>query len=383
MFEFDKSQQQIQKAVKAFAKGEFDKEEIQELEKRKEYPTKTWKKAAELGFIGIHFPEEVSGADLGIFENVIVTEEMCRKDSSLGITISQAGYASECILRFGNDHLKNKYLPRIVEGEALSGGAFMEPDCGQDLTKISTTATKDGDSWVINGKKTFVLNGGSAEFYIVLCQTSPDSPVTKDGTSLILVESATEGLASKDLGTRLGINMMNMSELTFKNARVPAINLIGEEGKGYDHLQKFFSESRILLAAQAIGTAQGAYERALEYIKGREQFNRPIAAFQSVRHKIADMCVKIESAKLLTYEAAQKFDAGKIDPKFSAMTKIAATNAAMEVTNEAVQLLGGYGYMTEYEIEHFYRDAKVLQIREGNFTILKDIIANTTIGKLK
>jgi alkylation response protein AidB-like acyl-CoA dehydrogenase len=383
MFEFDKSQKQIQKAVKAFAKGEFDKEEIQDLEKNQEYPIKTWKKAADLGFIGIHFSEEVSGANLGVFENVIIAEELCRKDSSMGITITLAGYASECVLRFGSDELKEKYLPQIAEGETLSGGAFTEPDCGADLTRISTTAVMDGDSWVINGKKSFVLNGGSAKFYVVLCQTDPDAAIPSNGTSLILVDAATEGLTATDLGTKLGINMMSMADLTFNNVRIPATNLIGEEGKGYENIQKFFTESRILSAAQAIGTAQGAYERALEYIKGREQFNRPIAAFQSVRHKIADMCIKIESAKLLTYEAAQRFDNGKLDPKFSAMAKMAATNAAMEVTNEAVQLLGGYGYMTEYEIEHFYRDAKVLQIREGNFTVLKDIIANTTIGKLK
>jgi alkylation response protein AidB-like acyl-CoA dehydrogenase len=200
---------------------------------------------------------------------------------------------------------------------------------------------------------------------------------------MILVEADTKGLEAKDVGKKLGINMMPMAELTFKNARVPFSNLVGEEGKGYDNIQKFFMESRILSAAQAVGTAEGAYDRAVEYIKGREQFNRPIAAFQSIRHKIADMCTKIEFSKLITYEAAQRFDNGKCDPKFSAMAKIAATNAAMEVTNEAVQLLGGYGYMTEYEIEHFYRDAKVLQIREGNINSLRDIIANTAIGKLK
>ncbi len=383
MFEFDKSQKQIQKAVKAFAKGEFDKELIQELEKKREYPKKIWEKAADLGFIGIHFPEDVSGASLGIFENVIVAEEMCRRDSSMGITLTMAGYASECLLRFGKDELKKKFLPKITEGEMLSGGAFTEPDNGADITLLSTTAVKDGNEWVINGKKSFVINGGSAAFYIVLCQTDQNSQPSTQGISMILVEADTEGLEANDVGKKLGINMMPMAELTFENVRVPLSNLIGEEGKGYDYIQKFFAESRILSAAQAVGTAEGAYDRAIDYIKGREQFNRPIAAFQSVRHKIADMCTKIEFSKLITYEAAQRFDNGKSDPKFSAMAKIAATNAAMEVTNEAVQLLGGYGYMTEYEIEHFYRDAKVLQIREGNINALKDVIANTAIGKLK
>jgi len=383
MFELDKSQQQIQKAVKAFAKGEFDKELIQEFEKKQEYPTEIWGKAADLGFIGIHFPEEVSGAGLGIFENAMIAEEMCRRDSSMGITLTMAGYASECLLRFDKNGLKEKFLPKIAEGKIRSGGAFTEPDRGADLTLLSTTAVKEGNEWVINGKKAYVINGGSAGFYIVLCQTDPNKQPTTQGISMILVEADTKGLEAKNAGKKLGINMMPMAELTLDNVRAPLSNLIGEEGKGYDYIQKFFMESRILSAAQAIGTAEGAYDRAIEYVKGREQFNRPIAAFQSVRHKIADMCTKIEFSKLITYEAAQRFDNGKCDPKFSAMTKMAATNAAMEVTNEAVQLLGGYGYMTEYEIEHFYRDAKVLQIREGNINTLKDIIADTAIGKLK
>ncbi len=273
MFELDKSQKQIQKAVKAFAKGEFDKELIQELEKKREYPKAIWEKAADLGFIGIHFPEEFSGASLGIFENVIVAEEMCRKDSSMGITLTMAGYASECLLRFGKDELTKKFLPKIAEGAMLSGGAFMEPDNGADITILSTTAIKNGSEWVINGRKSFVINGGSASFYIVLCRTDQNAQPSTQGISMILVEADTEGLEAKDVGKKLGINMMPMAELIFDNVRVPLSNLIGEEGKGYDYIQKFFTESRILLAAQAVGTAEGAFDRALDYIKGREQFN--------------------------------------------------------------------------------------------------------------
>lgn len=383
MLEFDKSQKQIQKAVKAFAKGEFDKEHILELEKKHEYPKEIWEKAAELGFIGIHFPEDYSGASLGVFENVIITEELCRKDSSMGIALTLSGYASECILRFGSEAQKKKFLPNVAEGEILSGGAFTEPDNGSDVSFISTTAVKEGDSWVINGKKTFVVNGGSAGIYIVLCMTDEKSDTAGKGLSLILVEGDREGLEAVSVGDKLGINMMSTADLTFKDVRVPLDNVIGDEGSGYSYLQKYYIESRILTAAQALGIAQGAYDRALVYVKGREQFNRPIAKFQVTQHKMADMATKIEIAKLMTYEAASRFDKGKIDAKFASMAKLTATRIAMDVTNEALQLHGGYGYMTEYEVEHFYRDAKVLEIREGNRRIQKDIVAEGVIGKIK
>ncbi len=383
MVELDKSQKQIQKAVRAFAKGEFDKDAILEFEKSQEYPKKIWQKAADLGFIGIHFPEEYSGASLGVFENAIIAEELCCKDSSMGITLTMAGYAAECLLRFGSDELKDKYLPQIAEGAMLSGGAFTEPGNGYDVSRLSTTAEKDKDHWVINGKKTFVVNGGVAGFYIVICQTDPEIAPTTKGISMILVEAGCEGITVNSVGEKLGINMMATANLEFDNVRVPLTNLVGKEGQGYDNLQKFYDESRIQISAQAIGIAQGAFDRALAYIKGREQFNRPIAVFQTVRHKIADMAAKIEYAKLVTYQAAKQFDDGKRDPKTAAMAKLTATQVAMDVTDEAIQLLGGYGYMTEYEIEHFYRDAKVLQIKDGNTSILKDIMADAIIGKLK
>ncbi len=379
----DKSQKQIKKAVRAFAKGEFDKEAILELEKQHEYPKEIWKKAADLGFIGIHFPEDFSGASLGIFENAIVAEELCCKDSSMGIALTMAGYASECVLRFGSDELKAKHLPQVAEGMALSGGAFTEPGNGYDVTRLSTTALKNGSHWVINGEKTFVVNGGAAGFYVVLCQTDPDIAPSTKGISMFLVEADHKGLSSDSVGDKLGINMMATADIKFKNVRIPCSNLIGKEGKGYDYLQNFYDENRILIAAQAVGIAQGAFDRALTYVKGREQFNRPIAVFQTVRHKIADMAAKIETARLITYQAAKDFDNGQKQAKTAAMAKLSATQTAMEVTDEAIQLLGGYGYMTEYEIEHFYRDAKVLQNKDGNRHVLKDIMAEALIGKLK
>lgn len=383
MLELNKSQKQIQKAVRDFTKGEFDKEQIIEIEKSREYPKEILQKASELGFTGIHFPENMGGSGMGLFDNVIVTEELCRKSSSLGITLSMAGYASEILLRSGSDELKKKFLPKIAQGEMLSGGAFTEPDQGSDISKIKTTAVKEGDSYTINGNKTFVVNGGMAGFYVVLCKTDSSATPETNGMTLILVEADREGVTTEDVGRRLGVNMMATADLLMRNVKVPVSNRIGDEGKGYALLQKFFIESRILVAAQALGTAEGALDRALVYIKGREQFSRPIAKFQVTQHKIADMATKVELARLITYEAASQFDQGKIDAKTASMAKLAAAQAAMAVTDEALQLHGGYGYMTEYEVENFYRDAKVCQIREGNERMQKDIIAEAVIGRIK
>jgi alkylation response protein AidB-like acyl-CoA dehydrogenase len=201
--------------------------------------------------------------------------------------------------------------------------------------------------------------------------------------SVILVEADREGLTTADVGRKMGIRMMATAEVNFKDVRVPLENLIGEEGKGFYHVLHFFDESRIQIAAQALGTAQGAYDRALAYVKQREQFGKKIAQFQVTQHKMADMATKIELARLMTYKAAWNFDQGRIDPKLTSMAKMYAARTAVEVADEAIQLLGGYGYMTEYEVERFYRDAKITEIYEGTKEIQKNTIASALIGKLK
>jgi len=201
--------------------------------------------------------------------------------------------------------------------------------------------------------------------------------------SLILVEADRKGVSATDAGDKMGIHMMSTAEINFKDVRVPASNLIGKQGKGFYHVLEFFDESRILIAAQALGTAQGAFDRALAYVKQREQFGRKIAQFQVTQHKLADMATKIELARLITYKAAWNFDQGRIDSKLTSMAKMYAARTAVEVADEAIQLLGGYGYMAEYEVERFYRDAKITEIYEGTKEIQKNIIASAVIGKLK
>lgn len=382
-FELSKSQKEIQKAAREFAKGEFDKDLAIELEKKHEFPTKIWKKAAELGFIGIHFPEKYEGQGLGLVENILVAEEFCRKDSGIGAAVVLASFAAENLLHFGSEEMKEKFLPKVALGEMLCGGCFTEPDHGSDITRMDTTADKDGDEWVINGVKTFITNGCLASFFTVLCQTDQNVIPSHRGQSMFLVETDRPGVNATEIGDKMGIRMMSTAEVTFKDVRVPMDNLIGKEGKGFYQVLEFFDESRVLVAAQALGTAQGAFDRAIDYIRQREQFGKKIGQFQVSQHKIADMATKIELAKLITYKAAWNFDQGRIDPKLTSMAKMYAARTAVEVADEAIQLLGGYGYMLEYEVERFYRDAKITEIYEGTKEIQKNTIASAFLGKLK
>jgi alkylation response protein AidB-like acyl-CoA dehydrogenase len=292
-------------------------------------------------------------------------------------------FASELILHNGSEAQKQAWLPKVAEAQVLSAGAFTEPDHGSDITRMNTTAVKDGDAWVINGTKTFITNGGMAAYYCVLCQTDAEITPSHRGMSVILVEGDRAGVSTADVGRKMGIRMMATTEVNFKDVRVPLENLIGEEGRGFYHVLHFFDESRIQIAAQALGTAQGAYDRALAYVKKREQFGKKIAQFQVTQHKLADMATSIELARLITYKAAWNFDQGRIDPKLTSMAKMYAAKTAVEVCDEAIQLHGGYGYIAEYEVERFYRDAKICELYEGTKEIQKNTIASALIGKLK
>ena len=382
-FELTKSQKEIQKAAREFAKGEFDKELALELDRKHEFPTKIWKKACDLGFVGVHFPEEYSGQGLGVLENIIIADAFCAQDSTIGSAVALSVFASELILHNGSEAQKQAWLPKVAEAQVLSAGAFTEPDHGSDITRMNTTAVKDGNAWVINGTKTFITNGGMAAYYCVLCQTDADITPSHRGMSVILVEGDRAGVSTADVGRKMGIRMMATTEVNFKDVRVPLENLIGEEGRGFYHVLHFFDESRIQIAAQALGTAQGAYDRALAYVKKREQFGKKIAQFQVTQHKLADMATSIELARLITYKAAWNFDQGRIDPKLTSMAKMYAAKTAVEVCDEAIQLHGGYGYMAEYEVERFYRDAKICELYEGTKEIQKNTIASALIGKLK
>ncbi|MBS3759625.1 MAG: acyl-CoA dehydrogenase family protein [Desulfobacterales bacterium] len=382
-FTLSKSQKEIKKAAWEFARGKFDKEMIIEQSKAQTFPLDILEKAGELGFIGIHFDEAYEGGGLGLFEDILVSETFCRKDSTLGAALKFSAYAAECILRFGDKALKETFIPAIAGGQRISTGAFLEPDPGYDLSAVKTTAEKDPDGWIINGVKSHVPLGDQADIHVVLCATDPTVEPRTKGMSMLLVESDREGVFTENRTEKLGGRMVPFAPVRFENVRVPPTHLIGSEGMGYKQLERFLIENRIQIAAMALGTAQGAFDRALAYIKEREQFGKKLAQFQITRHKIADMANRIEGARYLTYYAATCFDQGKASNQMASMAKLTATETAMAVTDESVQMLGGYGYMTEYEVEHFYRDAKHAEIFQGTPGVQKDIIADEVIGKLK
>ncbi len=381
-FELTGEQKDIQKAAREFAQGEFDKEKILEWEQNHTFPKELWKKACKLGFVGIHFPEEYGGQGYGITENILIVEELCRKDSGVGIALSLVDFSSEVVLRFGTHEQKKKYLIPVTKGEFISAGAYTEPDHGSDITLMATTALKQGDSFVINGTKTFITNGTLADFFVVLCQTDSNAKPSYRGQCTILVEKGTKGLEATEIAPKMGIRMTSTVELSFNDVKVPLTHLLGKENKGFYQVLEFFDESRIEIAAQALGIAQGAFDRALDYAKQREQFGKKLADFQITQHKLADMATKIETARLLVYKAAWNYDQKRIDPKLTSMAKMFSAKTAVEVADEAIQIFGGYGYITEYEVERFYRDAKITEIYEGTKEIQKNTIASALIGKL-
>jgi alkylation response protein AidB-like acyl-CoA dehydrogenase len=382
--ELNQSQLQIQKAVRDFVRGEFKKEVVEALVEGNAFPEAIWKKAAELGFIGIHFPEAYAGAGLGVFENALIAEELCRGDSSVGCCLGRAGYGAELLLRFGTDPQKTAWLPKVAEGSVLCGTAFTEPGLGNDIARSQTAAVKAGDGWVINGAKSFVVNAGPrAGCYIVLARTDAGASEPVRGLSTFLVESDRPGVRVADVGKRLGCRMMAIGEVCFDQVRVPLDHLVGEENRGWDQVAAFSNESRILAAAQTLGMAQGAFERSFAYVKQRVQFGTRIIDFQVTRHKVAEMATKIEAARRLTYQAAQSFDAkkGKSDARLSAMAKLFAGRTAVEVGDEAIQLLGGYGYIQDYEVERFFRDAKMLELLDGTRATQRSAIVDDLVKR--
>lgn len=382
MGELNRSQKQIQKAANDFARGEFDKDKALAMETANTFPDAIWKKAADLGFIGVHFPEAYSGGGMGLLDACLISEAFCRRDSSIGTALALSASGAECLVRFGDEALKKAFLPRIAEGQLRCGYGFFESGGPPHLAGVETTAVKKDDQWVINGAKSHVLNGGTDSAYILLCRTDPDAPPEK-GLSLIVVESDRAGIVVRDAGRKLGANMIATADLAFTDVRVPAANLVGREGRGLAQAEAFFEEAAILIAAQCLGTAAGAFDRALAYVKEREQFNRKLAVFEITRQKIAEMALKVEQARLMTYEAARRCDAGQKLEKFGTMARVTTARAAVEVADEAIQLFGGYGYMKESEVERFYRDAKVADLTLGGTIHLKNKIAANIIGKIK
>jgi alkylation response protein AidB-like acyl-CoA dehydrogenase len=379
-FGFSKEQQDIRMAAREFAEKEFP-EVGKVCDMDEKFPFDTWKKACELGLIGSFIPEKYEGAGYGITEHCCIAEEFWRVDPGCGQCMCSAVIGAEVIEIFGSEAQKSKYLTPLVSGEKIMGIAITEPESGSDALSASTTATKDGNEYVINGHKTFITNGDIGNFVVVFCVTNSEKHKRKGRFSMIIVETDRPGYESVKLKDKLGIRGSDTSEVWFSNVRVPLTNLVGMEGNGADYLMKFFDRSRIMVAAAAVGLAQGAMERAIRHIKARKQFGKALSEFQINRFKIAEMGTMIEAARNLTYKAATMSDRGLGDPAQVAMAKWFAGWVAVRAADEALQMHGGYGYMGDYDISRFYRDAKILEIYEGTKEIEKELVARILLKR--
>ncbi|MCK5593572.1 acyl-CoA dehydrogenase family protein, partial [Candidatus Bathyarchaeota archaeon] len=338
-------QMAIKKTVKEFCEKEFTPELALELDEKEEYPMALYKKAAKLGFTSMRFPEVYGGQGYGVFEDCLVTEEMCRADPGLGVAVTFGTLMfPDVLLKHGTEEQRQKYIPPLCTGEKICAAAFSEPEHGSDITRMDTTAVKSGNEWAINGNKEFITNAPVADFFCVLCQTDPKVTPSHRGESMFAVDRDTPGLDVTKLKGKMGIKPCVTGSLSLSDVKVPETNLIGELSKGFYYALELFDETRIAVAAQAVGMAQGAFERAFSYAKERKQFGSPIIQFQGISFKLADMATKIETARLITYKAAWLFDQGKLDPMITAMAKAYASRVAMDVTDEAIQIHGGYGY---------------------------------------
>ena len=380
-FEFTQEQEDIRRAAREFATKEFLKDKAEEFDRNEEFPRELWKKACELGFIGIHFPEEFGGGGLGCLENIIVAEELCRADSTIGSALILSDFSCELLMMFGSEEQKKEVLSKVAKGEAITAGCYTEPEAGSDLTAIRTKAVRDGNEWVINGSKTFITNAPIADYFIILAVTEETQPRYR-GFTLFLAKKCDEIKVTPIKG-KLGIRASPTGEVVFKDLRLDSSAVIGTLNRGFYQVLEFFNESRIEIAAQALGIAQGAFDRTVNYLKQRKQFGQPIGAFQALQHRIADLRAEIEAVRLLVYKAAWNFDAKKPDPALTSMAKYLAGKLAVKVCDEAVQMHGGYGYIAEYEVERFLRDAKITEIYEGTKEVQLNTIAREMFGKLR
>ncbi|MBT6337771.1 MAG: acyl-CoA dehydrogenase [Desulfobacula sp.] len=378
-FLLTKEQKYIQKAAREFAMGEMAPVG-REFDLNETYPAAIVKKARELDLIGLFIPEKFGGPGLGYLEQAMVMEEFWKVDPGISQQLCSLTFGAEEFLLFGTDEQGKKFLEPIFTGDAVMGFAITEPDAGSDTLAAATTAVKEGNEWVLNGSKVMIGNGTRGTFMLVFALTDPDAPRSKRH-SIIIVETDRQGYKADPMHGKMGLRASDTAAIYLSNVRVPEENLLGIRGNGFHQLMAFFDRSRAYVSAHGVGLAQGALNMAVKHVRERKQFGKPIGSFQGVQFKIADMAVKIELARNIMYKAAWLLDNGKADTNVTAMAKMYAARIAVEVVEEALQLHGGYGYFDDYDIERFYRAAKVLEIYEGAKEIEKMIIGRTIVGR--
>jgi alkylation response protein AidB-like acyl-CoA dehydrogenase len=378
-FELGNRQKQIRLAAREFAEGELAPIG-KECEAKGEFPRDIIKKAAQLGFVGAFIKKDYGGLGLGSLEDAIIHEEFWRADPGLGQVFSQTTFGAKELVLFGTEEQKKKYLSPVVKGDWVMGFSITEPEAGSDAASVITRAEKVGDDYVINGNKVMISNGTEAKFLLVYCLTHPEETSKSKRHSILLVETDRPGYKADKILGKMGLHASDTANIYFNNVKVPKENLVGVEGNGFVQLMKFLDHSRVAVAADSLGLAQGAMEQAINYVKKRKQFGRTIASFQVTQFKIAEMATLVETARNLTYKAAWALDRGNPDTQISAMAKWWASNVAVRIADEALQLHGGYGYLDDYPIERFYRAAKLLEIYEGTKEIQKDVISRRVLG---
>ena len=381
MFHLTPEQRDIKQAAREFAEKEFA-EIARELDDNERFDDRLWKKTAENGFLGVFIPEEYGGAGLGHFEQCLIIEEFARIDGGIAQSMVGCYFGTQIIKLFGTEEQKRKWLPAVCNGTWRGGVASTEPDAGSDVAAITTTALKDGTDYVVSGNKMFITNGTLGNFLVVLCVTDPKNPKSHNRMSTIIVETDRPGYEANKLHGKLSIRCSDTCEVAFKDVRVPQTNLVGQEGKGFYQLMECFNRARLDGGgALAVGTAQGALEKAIAHVKKRKAFGAPLAHLQIVQAKIAEMATLLEAGRSLLYRAALAVDAGEIDPALIAMAKWYTCEIAVKVADEAIQLHGGYGILKEYDVEHYWRDAKVFEIFEGTKEVEKVLIGKKLLGR--
>ncbi|KAA0259032.1 acyl-CoA dehydrogenase [Deferribacter autotrophicus] len=372
-FELTQDHKVLQDTLRDFVNNEI-KPIAADIDKNHEIPADLVKKIAEMGFLGTYIPEEYGGAGLDYFSYIMTVEEVSKACASTGVMISaHTSLACDPILQFGTEEQKKKYLPPLTTGEKIGCILLTEPEAGSDVANISTTYREEGDYYVINGSKIFITNGAFRGIGVLFA--TKDKELKHKGLSAFIIDLTSEGVEILKNEEKLGIRGSYTTAFALDNVKIPKENLLGKEGDGFKIAMETLNGGRIGIAAQALGIAEGAFERCIAYVQERKQFGKPLAAFQAIQFKLADMATRIEASKLITYKAAWLKDMKKTNAIESAMAKMYASETATYVTKEAIQIHGGYGYICEYEIERMFRDAKITEIYEGTNEVQRIVIS--------
>jgi alkylation response protein AidB-like acyl-CoA dehydrogenase len=380
-FELTDTQKMIRDTVRDFARTNIAPRAI-ELDRTGEFPMQTFKEMAELGLTGIPVPEEYGGAGADILSQILAVEEISKVCGSTALTLAaHTSLGTMPIIEFGNEEQKRKYVPPCARGEVIASYGLTEPQAGSDSAATATTATKVAGGWRLQGTKMFMTNASVAGTYVVTAVTDKDAEKHRRISAFIL-ERGWKGISVAKKEDKLGVRASDTCIVNFDDVSVPEENLLGERGQGFTYFMKILDGGRIGIGALALGLAEGGYERAVTYARERRAFDKPIGMHQAVAFKIADMAVQIQASRHLIYHAARLKDAGKPYKREASMAKLYASEMAMRVLREAIQVLGGYGYMTEYQVERAYRDAKLCEIGEGTSEIQRIVISRDILGKL-